>query len=75
MSRGRRGLRYKQVGRFVLIGVLHHLPALVALTCAGLPQPDTLHDTEAPVLDPGQQVTARAYAQAQIEALRGYLGW
>ena len=57
------------------IETVERLWALVALACAGLPQPDTLHDTEVPVLDPGQQVTARAYAQAQKDALRGYLGW
>jgi len=57
------------------IATVERLWTMVALTCAGLPVPESLHDTEVPVYDPGQQATARAYADAQVEALKGYLGW
>lgn len=57
------------------IATVERLWTMVALTCAGLPVPESLHDTEVPIPDPGQQATARAYADAQVEALKGYLGW
>lgn len=57
------------------IATVERLWTLVALTCAGLPCPESLHDTEAPTLDAEQQRTARAYLDTQLDALRGALGW
>ena len=57
------------------IATVERLWTLVALACAGLPQPDTLHDTDTPVLDAEQQRTAQAYLDGQLAALRGALRW
>jgi acetoin utilization protein AcuC len=57
------------------IATVERLWTLVALACAGLPQPDTLHDIDTPILDAEQQCTARAYLDGQLGALRGALGW
>lgn len=57
------------------IATVERLWTLVALTCAGLPCPESLHDTEIPALEAEQQRTAKAYLDAQLETLWRVLEW
>ena len=57
------------------IATVERLWTLVALTCAGLPCPESLHDTEVPSLEAEQQRTAKSYLDSQLETLRGALRW
>lgn len=57
------------------IATVERLWTLVALTCAGLPCPESLHDTETPSLDTEQQRTAKSYLETQLNTFRGALGW
>ncbi|WP_395091125.1 acetoin utilization protein AcuC [Armatimonas sp.] len=57
------------------IATVERLWTLVALSCAGLPCPEDLHDTETPTLDAEQQRTARTYLDSQLFVLQGALRW
>jgi acetoin utilization protein AcuC len=57
------------------IATVERLWTLVALTCAGLPCPESLHDTDVPRLDAEQQSTARTYLETQLNTLRQALQW